>query len=156
MKSHKDLVLEVQFCEINAVNFENKNILNAFLRMMDKCLQKSQQSLKHAGRLRRVGSMWWRAVDIWNDLGSRSRMEWRMEFTMINESSNNKTVRIPHLDIEMSGVKFFKYCLVWISLTPLFLLYWNFHQPFWKSPILPIKYICPLTPYLIKQLKIAI
>ena len=49
MKSHKDLVLEVQFCEINAVNFENKNILNAFLRMMDKCLQKSQQSLKHAG-----------------------------------------------------------------------------------------------------------
>ena len=49
MKSHKDLVLEVQFCEINAVNFENKNILNAFLKMMDKCLQKSQQSLKHAG-----------------------------------------------------------------------------------------------------------
>ena len=24
---------------------------------------------------------------------------------------DNKTVRIPHLDIEMSGVKFFKYCL---------------------------------------------
>ena len=56
---------------------------------------------------------------------------------------DNKTVRIPHLDIEMSGVKFFEYCLdSWYLLLYSSLLEFS---TFLKSPILPIRYICPLS-----------